>query len=155
MILLSGVRTGFGKKVWKVRNAEPDGGCTRIVRESQKDMVYCRGVWGSSPRNFLDLRVANGVFQSFCGAIYPNTHTPTPQKISLQIYTDLKNGPGSWKKVWNQTKVWRFCPLYFTVKFGYMWTISLQNFNKIDPCFPRLLSIPRELVHPMSSGTPL
>ncbi len=39
------------------------------------------------------------------------TPTPLPKQISLQIYTDLKNGPGSWKKVWNQTKVWKFWSL--------------------------------------------
>ncbi len=26
---------------------------------------------------------------------------PHPTKFSLKIYTDLKNGPGSWKKAWN------------------------------------------------------
>ena len=32
---------------------------------------------------------------SSCSDPYP----PLPKKCSLQIYTDLKNGPGSWKKV--------------------------------------------------------
>ena len=32
--------------------------------------------------------------------MYFNTPTPIPLKVfSHQIYTDLKNGPGSWKKV--------------------------------------------------------
>ena len=33
------------------------------------------------------------------------------KKISLQIYTDLKNGPGRWKKIWNQIIIWRFSSL--------------------------------------------
>ena len=36
------------------------------------------GVWGCSPRKFLDSRAACGAFQCFFGSFYPNTHTPTP-----------------------------------------------------------------------------
>ncbi len=25
-----------------------------------------------------------------------------------KIYTDLKNGPESWEKLWNQRKLWKF-----------------------------------------------
>ena len=40
---------------------------------------------------------------------YRFVHTPYPyEKVSLQIYTDLKNGPESWEKLWNQTKLWKF-----------------------------------------------
>ena len=71
-----------------------------------------RGVWGPSPRNFLASVVANCAFQCHFGSLHSNTPTPSPSKIiSLQIYTDLKNGPESWKKVWNQTKVWKFWSL--------------------------------------------
>ncbi len=49
---------------------------------------------------FLASVVANGAFQCHFGSLYYNTPTPSPSKIiSLQIYTDLKNGPESWKKV--------------------------------------------------------
>ncbi len=52
-----------------------------------------------SPRNFLPSGVANGAFQCHFGSLYSNTPTPSPsKKFSLQIYTDLKDGPGSWKK---------------------------------------------------------
>ncbi len=55
------------------------------------------GVWGVLPQKFLDSDAISGAFklQSFLGSIYPNTHTPTSLKNSLQIYTDLKKGPGS------------------------------------------------------------
>ncbi len=32
---------------------------------------------------------------------YRFVHTPIPyEKVSLQIYTDLKNGPKNWEKLW-------------------------------------------------------
>ncbi len=65
----SGVRMGFGKKVWKVRNARLDGGCTHIVKGTLKGMVCCRGI--------------RGAFQCFSGSFYPY---PQPLK-NLSRYT--------------------------------------------------------------------
>ncbi len=40
---------------------------------------------------------------------YRFIHTSFPhEKLSLQIYTDLQNGPESWEKLWNQRKLWKF-----------------------------------------------
>ncbi len=58
----SGVRMGFGQKVWKARNAKLGGRCTRIVRGKVEAMVFCRGVWGSSPRKFLNSKAVSGAF---------------------------------------------------------------------------------------------
>ncbi len=91
------------KKSEKCVMSSSMGGYTWIVKRSLKDIVSCRGVWGSSPKK---------IWIQGPQMVHSNTFwVILPKKNSLQIYTDLKNGPGSWKKVWNQTKVWRFCPL--------------------------------------------
>ncbi len=107
-----GIKMDFEKKVWKRVNAKLVNGCICLLNEPQ--IVYpFQGVWGSSPRNFLASGVTNGAFQYHFGSLYSNTPTRSPSKgFSLQIYTDLTNGPGSWKKVWNQTQVWKFLSLY-------------------------------------------
>ncbi len=103
---------GFDPKVWK-RVMPSLVVYARLLNDPQMKHPVPRGVWGSSPRNFLASGVANSAFQCHFGPVYHNNPTPSPSKISfLQIYTDLKNGPGSWKKVWNQTKVWKFWSLY-------------------------------------------
>ena len=96
------------KKGRKVRNAT-FGGCTQIGKDTVKGMVSCRGVWGSSPRRFLDSRAASGA-----------------------------NGPGSWKKVRNQTKVWRFCPVHVTRPTHAKKKIKtwLKNFTAMSKFFP-------------------
>ncbi len=97
--ILAGVRMGFGQKVWKARNAKLGGRCTRIVKGRVEGMVFCRG-------GFFEFEGRKWCIPMLFGSFFPNTHTPLPLKyISLQIYTDLKNGPGRWEKVW------RFCPL--------------------------------------------
>ena len=55
------------------------------------------------------------------------------KKNSLQIYTDLKNGPVSWKKVWNQTKVWKFWSLLIHLGFC-RWILVVQNTFCAGPC---------------------
>ncbi len=69
------------------------------------------GFGGPPPGNFWIRGPQMVHSNAILGHFTPIPIPPPPKKISLQIYTDLKNGPGSWKKVWNQTKVWRFCPL--------------------------------------------
>ncbi len=99
-------QNGFRPKSLKARNAGLGGVCTCLLNEAQTKHPLPRGVRGSNPRNFLASGVANGAFQCHFGSMYSNTPTPFPSKnISLQIYTDLK------KKVWNQTKVWKFWSL--------------------------------------------
>ncbi len=78
--------------------------------------ILLQGGLGVLPQKFVDF----GAFKEcilvlFWVALnkYPYPHPF--KKCSLQIYTDLKDGPGSCKKVWNQTKVWRF------------WSLFLQN----------------------------
>ncbi len=48
---------------------------------------FLQGVWGSSPRIFLNSRAASGAFQCFFGSVYPNIHTPThpPTKILFRF----------------------------------------------------------------------
>ena len=118
----TGIKTGFSKKVWKVRRAA----ATCSVRHS----VYVAGgleaaigpQWGPGAilqaLGFLGKRRTKIAYliksewlkslSSSCSDPYP---PPPSKKNSLQIYTDLKNGPGSWKKFWNQTKVWKFWSL--------------------------------------------
>ncbi len=56
-------------------------------------MVSCRGgVWGS---NFFWIWEPQVVYSNVILPQYPYSQ---PLKKSLQIYTDLMNGPGSWKK---------------------------------------------------------
>ncbi len=74
-------------------------------------MASCMGGLGVlPPGNFWVQGLLMVHSNGFPGYFTPIS-IPHPWKNSLQIYTDLKNGPGSWKKVWNQTQVWRFCPL--------------------------------------------
>ncbi len=125
--VVTGVRMGFGKKSEKCVMSSSMGGYTRIVKGTPKDIVSCRGVL---PRKFLDSRVADGAFQYFFGSFYQIPLPPLSKKNYLQIYTDLKNGPGSLKKVWNQTKVWRFCPLLWVWAPG--WSIQSKSAWTID-----------------------
>ncbi len=77
-----------------MHNGRFGGGSKEIGRGNLKGMVSCRGVWGSSPREFLVSGAACGALQCIFVVILPKH--PSPKKLSLQIYTDLKNGPGSW-----------------------------------------------------------
>ncbi len=104
---------GFGKKVWKVRNAEPDGGCTRIVKGNQKDMDLVGGSGSSPPEKFWIWGPQMEYSKAFLGQSTPIPIPLPPKKISLQIYTDLKNGPGSWKILksedsvpWKSHSIW-------------------------------------------------
>ena len=60
------------------------------------------GVWGPPPPEVLWLMGSEMVhYSAILGHCTPIPPPPPLQrkKNSLQIYTDLKNGPGSWKKV--------------------------------------------------------
>ncbi len=103
-------QNGFRPKSLKACNAELAGVCTCFLNEPEWNILFQGGSGGPPPEFFfLASEVANGAFHSILGHCTPNTPTPSGpplQKFPLQIYTDLKNGPGSWKKVWNQTIVW-------------------------------------------------
>ncbi len=76
-----------------------------MLSEPWKIYFHAEGIWGSTPRKFLAPGVANCEFlyhsRSFCS----NTPTPYPFKKSPQIYTDLKNAPGRWKRSENALAV--------------------------------------------------
>ena len=81
---------GFGQKVWKARNAKLGGRCAQIVNWRVEGLFFYRGVWGHSPRKFLNSKTGSGACQCFLGHFSP-IPIPPPKNISLQIYTDLKN----------------------------------------------------------------
>ena len=62
------------------------GSCKKSLKS---DFSFKRGVWGSTPRNFWLLGSQMVHPSDILSHYTPNTH---------QIYTDLKNGPGSCKK---------------------------------------------------------
>ena len=82
-----------------MRNAKLDGVCTQTVKGTQKDMVSCREVWGVLPQRIFGSEGHKWYIPTLFWATLPQYQYMHPLKISLQIYTDLKNGPGSWKKV--------------------------------------------------------
>ena len=89
-------QNGFRPKSLKARNDELSGVCPRLLNEPQMKHPLSRVVWGSSPRNFWLL----GSQMVHSSAIFGHcTPIPLPPRLqfffSLQIYTDLKNGPGS------------------------------------------------------------
>ena len=70
----------------------------------------------------------------------------TPLKKTHQIYTKLKNCLDLCQKTWNQSKYWKFSPMYQTItktaqfcfnskitqkwwQHKHVWTINLQNLN--------------------------
>ncbi len=48
-----------------MRDAKLGKGMHADCLSDLKDMVSYRGIWGASPRKFLDSRAANGEFQCF------------------------------------------------------------------------------------------
>ncbi len=58
------------------------GDASKLLRNTE-GYGFLQGVWGSSPRTFLDSSAASSALHCIFGSVYPNTHTPTPlQKFS-------------------------------------------------------------------------
>ncbi len=93
-LTITGVRMGFYKKVWKVRNAKLDGEWMQIVKRIQKDtVVSCRGVWGFSPRKFLDSGAQTVHSNAFLGHFTP---IPIPPPLRKNFSSDLH-----WSQEWS------------------------------------------------------
>ncbi len=74
-------------------------------------MHKMKGVRGNTPENINTLKIWSPITPTRCTfKRYPNPY-PLPLNFSLQIYTDLRNGPESGKKIWNQIIIWRFSSL--------------------------------------------
>ena len=97
----TGVRIGSGKKVWKMCNAKLTAGdaCRWLKELWTEGCGILQGVWGSSPRKFLDLRAASAAFQCFfLGHFIPIPIPPQPKKILLR-FTLIPRMVLSWQRL--------------------------------------------------------
>ncbi len=71
------------------------GDARGMVKEMWTVCFFPGGSGGPPPENFGIQGRQEVHSNAFLGHFTPIPIPPPPKKISLQIYTDLKNGPGS------------------------------------------------------------
>ena len=117
--ILLGMKMGFYQKVWK-RKMLSAVVYAHVCWTNAKLNIRSQGGSGGPPPEFVRLLGSQMVHSSAILGHCTPIPLPLPPPLQiffyLQVYTDLKSSPGSWKKVWHKTKVWTLWSLPMGLK---------------------------------------